>query len=225
MLWFSVNPRPGARGEYCVDFPVRLALYGPMWRSRILAGLLFLLPGPVWAVEAAPALTDREIVERLTRLEEGQQAMRAELGQLRADMDKQLGQLRADMDKQLGQLRADMDKQLGQLRADMDKQIGQLRADMDRQNQRLRDDINAQFDRFFQLLIGLLGTFTALVLATIGFALWDRRTMLRPVEGRVTSLEEEMAGTRPRSAALLEALRALSQRDPELATILKNFNL
>ena len=214
MLWFSVNPRPGARGEYCVDFPVRLALYGPMWRSRILAGLLFLLPGPVWAVEAAPALTDREIVERLTRLEEGQQAMRAELGQLRADMDKQLGQLRADMDKQLGQLRADMDKQ-----------IGQLRADVDRQNQRLRDDINAQFDRFFPLLIGLLGTFTALVLATIGFALWDRRTMLRPVEGRVTSLEEEMAGTRPRSAALLEALRALSQRDPELATILKNFNL
>ena len=123
----------------------------------------------MWAVEAAPALTDREIVERLTRLEEGQTAIRAEM-------------------------------------------------------QHLRDDINTQFDRLYQLLIGLLGTFTALVLATIGFALWDRRTMLRPVEGRVAGLEEEIAGNRPRIAALLDALRTLSQRDPELAAVLKSFN-
>ena len=174
----------------------------------ILTGFLALsfLPGPVWAVEAAPALTDREIIERLTRLEEGQTAIRAEMGQLRADMDKQVGQLRAE---------------IGQLRADTDKQVSQLREEM----QQLRDDINAQFDRLYQLLLGLLGTFTALVLATIGFALWDRRTMLRPVEKRVTNLEEEIAGNRPRTAALLDALRPFSQRDPELAAVLKNFNL
>ena len=41
----------------------------------------------------------------------------------------------------------------------------------------------------------------------------------------MSSLEDEMAGNRPRTAALLDALRALSQRDPELAAILKNFNL
>ena len=93
---------------------------------------LLALPGPGWAVEVAPALTDREIVERLTRLEKGQSAMRAEMGQLHADMDKQGGQLREDM-------------------------------------HRLREDINAQFDRLFQLLLGLLGTFTALVIATISF--------------------------------------------------------
>ncbi len=58
---------------------------------------LSLLPGPVWAVEAAPALTDREIVERLTRLEGGQSAIRAELGQLRANLDKQGSQFRADL--------------------------------------------------------------------------------------------------------------------------------
>ncbi len=132
---------------------------GVMLRQFLLAGLLALalFPGPLWAVEVAPALTDREIVERLTRLEEGQSAIRTEMGQLREDMN--------------------------------------------RQNQHLRDDINAQFDRLYQILLGLLGTFTALVLATIGFALWDRRTMLRPVEGRVSSLEEEMAGDRPRTAA------------------------
>ena len=51
---------------------------------------VLLLPSPVWAVEAAPALTDREIAERLTRLEtrldEGLQGLRADIQQLRADM-------------------------------------------------------------------------------------------------------------------------------------------
>ena len=165
-------------------------------RSRCIASWvvgLLLLPGPLWAVEAAPALTDREIVERLIRLEEGLNGVRTEIGLLRADM----GQLRADMDQQNQQLREDM---------------GQLRG-----------DINLQFDRQFQLTLGLLGTFTVLVAATISFALWDRRTMLRPVEGRVRHLEEALAAHPPR--ALLEALRHLSQRDPELASVLKNFNL
>lgn len=113
----------------------------------VLAGLF--LPSPVWAVEAAPALTDREIAERLARLEEGLRGVRTELGLLRAD----LGQLRTEM--------------------------RQLREDMNRQNQHLRDDINAQFDRQFRLTLALLGAFTVLVAATIGFALWDRRTMMR----------------------------------------------
>ena len=155
------------------------------WIANWVMGLL-LLPGPLWAVEAAPALTDREIVERLTRLEEGLNGVRTEIGLLRADMDQQNQQLREDM--------------------------GQLRG-----------DINLQFDRQFQLTLGLLGTFTVLVAATISFALWDRRTMLRPVEGRVRHLEEDLAAHPPR--ALLEALRHLSQRDPELASVLKNFNL
>ena len=166
----------------------------------VLAGLF--LPSPLWAVEAAPALTDREIAERLARLEEGLNGARIEIGLLRAD----LGQLRTEM---------------RQLREDM----GQLREDMNRQNQHLRDDINAQFDRQFRLTLALLGAFTVLVAATISFALWDRRTMMRPLEGRVKSLEDDLAVSQPRAQALLEALRNLSQRDPELASVLKSFNL
>ena len=149
----------------------------------------------MWAVEAAPALTDREIAERLARLEEGLNGVRTELGLLRADM----GQLRADM--------------------------GQLRADMNEQNRQLREDMNLQFTYQFRLTLALLGAFTVLVAATISFALWDRRTMTQPLEGRVKSLEDDFALNQPRAQALLEALRNLSQRDPELASVLKNFNL
>ena len=171
---------------------------------------VLLLPSPVGAVEAAPALTDREIAERLTRLEtrldEGLQGLRADIQQLRADM----GQLRADMNQQNQQLREDM---------------GQLREDMNRQNQLLREDMNEQFARQFRLTLALLGAFTALVAAIIGFALWDRRTMLRPLERTVTGLTEDLSSNRQRLEALLDALRTLGQRNPEVARVLKQFNL
>lgn len=131
---------------------------------------VLLLPGPVWAVEAAPALTDREIVERLTRLEVGQAAMQAEMGQLREDM-------------------------------------------------------NLQFARQFRLTVALLSVFAALVAAIIGFALWDRRTMLRPFERSVRSLEEDLTTNRQRVEALVDAFRVLGQRDPAVANVLKQFNL
>ena len=165
--------------------------------------VVLLLPSPIGAVEAAPALTDREIAERLTRLEtrldEGLQGLRADIQQLRADMNQQNQQLREDM--------------------------GQLREDMNRQNQQLREDMNLQFARQFRLTLALLGAFTALVAAIIGFALWDRRTMLRPLERTVTGLTEDLSSNRQRLEALLDALRALGQRNPEVAKVLKQFNL
>ena len=148
--------------------------------SRYFVGwvlVLLVLASPVWAVEPAPALSDREITERLTRLEEGLKGVQANIVQLRSG-------------------------------------IGLL-----------REDMNRQFDRQLQLTLALLGVFFALVASIIGFAFWDRRTMIRPVERTVESLEEEFATNRRRVQGLLEALRSLGQRNPEVATVLKQFNL
>ena len=75
---------------------------------RYMLWSIVVLPNSAGAVTPAPALTDREIVERLTRLEtrldEGLTGLRAEMAQLRAEM----AQLRADMQEQNRQLREDM---------------------------------------------------------------------------------------------------------------------
>ena len=157
---------------------------------------LLVLPSPVWAVEPAPALSDREIAERLTRLE--------------TRLDEGFTGLRAGIQ---------------QLRADMDKQNRQLREYMDEQNRRLREEMNIQFTRQFQLTLTLLGIFAALVVGTISFAVWDRRTAIRPFERTVTRLTEDVTTNRQRVEALLEALRVLGQRNPEVASVLKQFNL
>ncbi len=156
----------------------------------LLTGLF--LPGPAGAVEAAPALTDREIVERLARLEEGQTGLRTDLKQLREDLNRQNEQLRTDIGQQM---------------------------------QQLREEMTGQFARQFHLTLALLAAFSTLVAAILGFALWDRRTMLRPVERSVRSLEEDIGNNRRRLDALVEALRALGQHDPEVAGVLRQFHL
>ncbi len=172
----------------------------------LLTGLF--LPGPAGAVEATPALPDREIAERLARLEEGQGGLRADMQQLREDMNRQNEQLRADMQ----QLREDMNRQNEQLRADMqqlredmNRQNEQLRTDIGQQMQQLREEMTGQFARQFHLTLALLAAFSTLVAAILGFALWDRRTMLRPFERSVRSLEEDIGNNRRRLDALVEA--------------------
>ncbi len=89
----------------------------------------------------------------------------------------------------------------------------------------LRQDMNAQFDRLSQLMLGILGAFTALVATTIGFALWDRRTMVRPFESKVQAMENELARDRESLHSLLEAFRSLGKSDERVADVLRQFRL
>jgi len=128
-------------------------------------------------METAPHISDREIVERLTRLEEGQNALRGEVKQLREDMNKQF------------------------------------------------DRVDAQFDRIVNIMLGIFGAFAAMCGGTIWFALWDRRTMIRPFEDKVKKIEDDIAENRNKLHTLIEAFKTLSKTDEKVANILKKFNL
>jgi len=176
-----------------------------MKRVVIIIGYLAMLvmPSISWSIETAPRISDREIIERLSRLEEGQHTLQVAI---KANAEA-IKQLRADMNAQSKQLRSDMNAQSKQLRSDMNAQINQLRADM-----------NTQFNR-------LAAIFTALVVATLGFAFWDRRTMIKPFETRMSQLEGEVIESKERLGTLIESLRSLSKGDDRLAEVLRRFNL
>ncbi len=194
----------------------RLLLTCLLW-----TGALVFLPAPVGAADSPVASADREIIERLTRVETRLDGLEESIKQLRADMTLQNQQLRADMTLQNQQLRADMTLQNQQLREDMQLQNQHLREDM----QQLREDLNSQLDRHFQLILGVLGAFTLMFVSILGFAIWDRRTMVRPFADKVKSLEDDLS-TKGRSLdVILDALRSLGQRDERVAAILKRLNL
>jgi endonuclease V-like protein UPF0215 family len=76
------------------------------------------------------------------------------------------------------------------------------------------ESIERQIDR--QSII-----FTALVVAVIGFAYWDRRTIIRKAkEETIAEIEKE-----GRLKDMIGALRDLSKTDEQVARVLKQFNL
>ncbi len=74
-------------------------------------------------------------------------------------------------------------------------------------------------------MLGILGAFVLLFGGTIWFALWDRRSMIRPFEDKVKVIEDEIAKNRSKLHSLIESLRSLSNTDQNIAEVLKKFNL
>jgi len=125
--------------------------------------ILWVMPAIVSGIEVAPRITDKEIIERLTRLEEGQKSILRE----------------------------------------MDKRF---------------EVMDRRFDQLNNLIIGIIGAFSAIVAVTIGFAIWDRRSMIRPFEDKVEEL-------RKTDQKFLEILKTLAREDKKLAEVLKSFGI
>jgi DNA-dependent RNA polymerase auxiliary subunit epsilon len=133
----------------------------------------------------------------------------------------------------------------------VDQRFIELREDMNIRFIELREDMNKRFeqaDKRFEQMMNTLqliaGIFTVLTLGVIGFAYWDRRTIIRKAkEETLETLAGEAApkeqATIDRAVAqavqeikkdqrlpdLLSALRKLAATDPPLANVLKEFHL
>lgn len=66
--------------------------------------LFFILQNSAVAVDAAPHITDREIVERLTRLEEGQKKSGEDLRAMDKGLNKRIDDLRSEMNSRFGEV-------------------------------------------------------------------------------------------------------------------------
>jgi hypothetical protein len=84
-----------------------------------------------------------------------------------------------------------------------------------------KDSIDKRFDQMTQFLYILAGIFTSLVVAVIGFAYWDRRTIIREARREAIEFMEKEGMLR----RILDALRELSREDTRLAEALRRFNL
>jgi len=121
------------------------------------------------------------------------------------------------LDERLNQI----DKRFEQI----DKRFEDLRGDMGKRIEDLRDDINKRFDFMLNIMIGIVGAFAAIVAVTIGFAIWDRRTMIRPFEDKVKKIESDIANDHEKLHNLITALKKLAKADSRLAEVLRNFSL
>ena len=146
--------------------------------------ILWVMPAIVSGIEVAPRITDKEIIERLTRLEEGQKSILREMDKRFEAMDKRFEAIDRRFET-------------------IDKRF---------------EAIDRRFDQLNNLIIGIIGAFSAIVAVTIGFAIWDRRSMIRPFEDKVEEL-------RKTDQKFLEILKTLAREDKKLAEVLKSFGI
>lgn len=105
-----------------------------------------------------------------------------------------------------------------------DQRFRELREDMNKRFEQVDkrfEEVGDRFDQLTNFLWMLVGIFTTLTVAVIGFAYWDRRTIIRKAkEETIEAIERE-----GRLAHLIQALRRLAQEDEKLAGILRSFGL
>lgn len=87
-----------------------------MRRSRrtlffsLLAGFLLFVPMTGAAVETAPRISDREIIESLAELKAGQKALQQQIDDFKQSTQQQIGDLRQDTQRQIDDLRQEMNR-------------------------------------------------------------------------------------------------------------------
>jgi len=96
--------------------------------------------------------------------------------------------------------------------------------DMNRRLAELRDDMNKRFDQLYTFLWIITGIFTAVMVGTLGFAYWDRRTII--AEAKRQTLEELERDVKPEKLRkLLNVAREYAKENEKFREILRREGL
>jgi hypothetical protein len=82
--------------------------------------------------------------------------------------------------------------------------------------------------RFGEMMtyIGILAAiFAAITVGTISFALWDRRTMIRPFVSNVAVLDKKITDNKEKYESLITVLKEFASKNKKFSDILQQFNL
>lgn len=167
--------------------------------SMLIFAVFFALQRSVIAVDAAPHISDREIVESLTeirgdikRLEDGYKKLGEDLqaAELRINkhMDDKFAEFRSEMIGKFADLRSEMNGKFADSRSEMNSKFADSRSEM---NGRF-DDINHRFDT----LQWMFGLFVTIALVILGFVLrmqWQMHQRQTRIETVLETQRDELS--------------------------------
>lgn len=144
-------------------------------------------------------LTDKEIIERLVRLEEGQASLNKRFEEGFASLNKRIDDSNVNLNKRIDELNVSLNKRIDELNVSLNKKIDELR----------------------EFMLWGFGITFAGIFSLVGFVIWDRRSTISPV---ITSVREERSvveEVKRREKVVEEVLTEYSKDDPSLAALLK----
>jgi hypothetical protein len=90
------------------------------------------------------------------------------------------------------------------------------------------DQVDKRYEDNLSYIGYMIGLFGSMFALTLVFALWDRRTMVRPFETKVNEIDAELLklkNNKNTQLKIVSVLRDLSKTDPKLTDILKSHKL
>ncbi|MBI3793636.1 MAG: hypothetical protein HY280_02775 [Nitrospinae bacterium] len=124
------------------------------------------------------------------------------------------------VETKLEMLEKTTDKRITELREDMNKRFEQVDKRFEQVDKKF-EQVDKRFEEIITFIGILAAIFTSMTIATIGFAYWDRKTMVQKAKDE-TIAEIEKDG---KVIHLVGTLRELAKNDSEVAKVLRQFNL
>ena len=189
-------------------------------KSVILFSLL-LLPAMLSAVETAPRISDREIIEGLAGLNLKYAEIKAEF-KIVHERFKSIDQRMNAEFKRIDERFDSIDQRF--------ESIDQRFESIDQRFVSLENRLTDSFSSLMNLILVLFGSLITLIVALFGYIAWDRKTSMRPIEKEVQVLKQDLEIQRKTTdgvsiADVLKILRETAHKNPPLADALRNASL
>ncbi|MEF3167950.1 MAG: hypothetical protein K6360_01230, partial [Deltaproteobacteria bacterium] len=113
-----------------------------------------------------------------------------------------------------------VDKRFAELREDMNKRFEQVDKRFEQVDKRF-EQVDKRFEQLMNFLWILTAIFTTIMGAVIGFAYWDRRTIIRKAVDESAARIEAKGPVRE----ILNALRDLARMNPDVMKVLRDHHL
>ena len=118
-----------------------------------------------------------------------------------------------------------MEATIKEFKEAVDKRFEQVDKRFEQVDKRF-EQIDKRFEQMIAFMWMLVVIFVGVTGSTIGFAIWDRRTMIRPFEVKTKEIEEKIKEMdEERLTKLIHSLREIAKVDSKVAEALKKFNL
>nr|VFJ43790.1 MAG: hypothetical protein BECKDK2373C_GA0170839_100658 [Candidatus Kentron sp. DK] len=182
-------------------------------------GMLFFFltqAGGALAVEVAPRISDREIIERLGSLENGLERIERRMDAMQKHLEQRMDAMQKHLEQRMGAMQKHLEQRMDTTQKHQEQR-------MDTMQKYLGQRMDAQWNLMLVIIGGIFGLITG-IFGLIGFVVWDRKTAMRPLEQRFAGiareLERDLDTASPKGSRLtrlISAVREFAPDDPRLA--------
>ncbi|MBF0450799.1 MAG: hypothetical protein HQK75_08870 [Candidatus Magnetomorum sp.] len=185
---------------------------------------------------------DLNIVDRLARIEESQKAIISEMQTRFEAVDKRFEAIDKRFEavdkrfesvdkrfeailREMSQRFESVDKRFESMLREMTNRFESVDKRMDSLDKRI-DSLDKRIDQLGNYIIAMTGTFLSIFLAVIGYAIWDRKTLLEKAEKKTVQLiQEHQVRLSPINAQeklnqVIEIMKHMSEKFPEMRTMM-----